>query len=67
MAAFAPLEFFMDFDLVLLFGGIILFPVMLIALEIGRRFGLRRLAEDPEGARPGPAPWKGPCLPCSAC
>jgi hypothetical protein len=47
------MEFFMDIDLFLMFGGVILFPVMLIALEIGRRFGLRRLAEDPEGARAG--------------
>jgi hypothetical protein len=43
----------MDFDSILVLGGIILFPVMIIALEIGRRIGLRRLAEDPEGARTG--------------
>jgi hypothetical protein len=53
------MEFFMDIDWFLLFGGVILFPVMLIALEIGRRFGLRRLAEDPEGARAGAGAVEG--------
>jgi hypothetical protein len=49
----------MDIDAVLMLGGIILFPVMLIALEIGRRIGLRRLAEDPEGARAGASAVEG--------
>jgi hypothetical protein len=49
----------MDFDLFLMLGGIMLFPVMLISLEIGRRIGLRRLAEDPEGARAGASAVEG--------
>ena len=49
----------MDVDLILVLGDIILFPVMLITLEIGRRFGLRRLAEDPEGARAGASAVEG--------
>lgn len=31
----------------------LLFPITLITMEIGRRFGRRRLTEDPEGARAG--------------
>ena len=38
--------------LILLVAGL-LFPVTLITMEIGRRFGRKRLAEDPEGARAG--------------
>jgi len=38
--------------LILLIAGL-LFPVTLITMEIGRRFGRKRLAEDPEGARAG--------------
>ena len=38
--------------LFLLISGL-LFPITLIIMEIGRRFGQRRLAEDPEGARTG--------------
>jgi ABC-type glycerol-3-phosphate transport system permease component len=53
------MEFFMDVDLFLALGGIILLPVMLITLEIGRRIGLRRLAEDPEGARAGVSAVEG--------
>jgi hypothetical protein len=49
----------MDFESVLVLGGIILFPVMLIAQEIGRRIGLRRQAEDPDGARAGVSAVEG--------
>jgi ABC-type glycerol-3-phosphate transport system permease component len=49
----------MDLDLFLVIAVILLFPVMLLALEIGRRFGLRRLAEDPEGARAGASAVEG--------
>jgi len=38
--------------LILLIAGL-LFPVTLITMEVGRRLGLRRLAQDPEGARAG--------------
>jgi ABC-type glycerol-3-phosphate transport system permease component len=38
--------------LIMLISGL-LFPITLITMEIGRRFGRRRLAEDPEGARAG--------------
>ena len=38
--------------LILLVAGL-LFPVTLLTMEIGRRFGRKRLAEDPEGARAG--------------
>jgi hypothetical protein len=31
----------------------LLFPITLVTMEVGRRFGLRRLAEDPEGVRAG--------------
>ena len=37
-----------------------LFFGMLILLEIGRRIGLRRLAEDPKGRKRVPAPSKRP-------
>jgi CDP-diglyceride synthetase len=43
----------MDNIYVILIIAILLFPVSLITMEIGRRFGRRRLAEDPEGARAG--------------
>jgi len=47
------MEFFVDqTHLILLIAGL-LFPVTLITMEIGRRFGRKRLAEDPEGARAG--------------
>ncbi len=49
----------MDLDFFLVIAGILLFPVMLISLEIGRRLGLRRLAEDPEGARAGAGAVEG--------
>jgi hypothetical protein len=49
----------MDLDLFLLMAGVLLFPVMLITLEIGRRIGLKRLAEDPEGARAGASAVEG--------
>lgn len=38
--------------LILLIAGL-LFPITLIIMEVGRRLGLRRMAEDPEGARAG--------------
>jgi hypothetical protein len=49
----------MDLDLFLMVGGVLLFPVMLIGLEIGRHIGLRCLAEDPEGARAGAGAVEG--------
>ena len=42
----------MDAYLTFLIAGL-LFPITLVIMEIGRRFGQRRLAEDPEGARAG--------------
>jgi ABC-type glycerol-3-phosphate transport system permease component len=41
-----------DSTLVFLIAGL-LFPVTLIAMEVGRRLGLRRMAKDPEGVRAG--------------
>jgi hypothetical protein len=49
----------MDLDFFLVLAVVLLFPPMLIALEIGRRIGLRRLAEDPEGARAGAGAVEG--------
>jgi ABC-type glycerol-3-phosphate transport system permease component len=49
----------MDLDLFLVVAVILLFPLMLIALDIGRRIGLRCLAEDPEGARAGASAVEG--------
>lgn len=43
----------MEHGMVALLLGIGLFFGMLILLEIGRRIGIRRLAEDPEGAKAG--------------
>ena len=43
----------------LLFIAGLLFPLTLVFLEIGRRFGRRRLAEDPEGARAGASAVEG--------
>ena len=43
----------MDYTrLIFLISGL-LFPATLITMKVGRRLGLRRLAEDPEGARAG--------------
>ena len=42
----------MDANLTFLIAGL-LFPITLITMEIGRRFGQKRLAIDPEGARAG--------------
>jgi hypothetical protein len=44
--------------LLLVIAGL-LFPIALVAMEIGRRLGLRRLAEDPEGARAGTGAVEG--------
>jgi CDP-diglyceride synthetase len=44
--------------LILLIPGL-LFPITLIIMEIGRRFGKRRLADDPEGARAGAGAVEG--------
>lgn len=44
--------------LILLIAGL-LFPVTLITMEVGRRFGLRRMSEDPEGARAGTSAVEG--------
>jgi hypothetical protein len=44
--------------LILIVAGL-LFPVTLIFLEVGRRLGRRRLAEDPEGARAGAGAVEG--------
>ena len=41
------------------FIAALLFPLTLIFLEIGRRFGRKRLAEDPEGARAGASAVEG--------
>jgi ABC-type glycerol-3-phosphate transport system permease component len=41
------------------FIAALLFPLTLIFLEIGRRFGRRRLTEDPEGARAGASAVEG--------
>jgi hypothetical protein len=41
------------------FIAALLFPLTLIFLEIGRRFGRRRMAEDPEGARAGASAVEG--------
>jgi ABC-type glycerol-3-phosphate transport system permease component len=49
----------MDLDAFLVLAVILLFPLMLITLEIGRRIGLRRLAVDPEGARAGASAVEG--------
>ena len=43
----------MTFGMMAPTSGIGLFVGMMILLEIGRRIGLRRAAEDPEGARAG--------------
>jgi CDP-diglyceride synthetase len=37
----------------------LLFPVTLITMEVGRRFGLRRMTEDPAGARAGTGAVEG--------
>jgi len=37
----------------------LLFPLTLIFMEVGRRFGRRRLSEDPEGARAGASAVEG--------
>ena len=49
----------MDKTYLILFSAGLLFPLMLISMEIGRRFGRRRLAEDPEGARAGAGAVEG--------
>jgi hypothetical protein len=41
------------------FIAALLFPLTLIFLEIGRHFGRKRLAEDPEGARAGASAVEG--------
>lgn len=41
----------MNKTFLILFVAGLLFPLTLISMEVGRRFGRRRLAEDPEGAR----------------
>jgi hypothetical protein len=43
----------MDLTYLIVITGVLLFPLMLITMEVGRRLGLRRLAKDPEGARAG--------------
>lgn len=43
----------MNKTFLILFVAGLLFPLTLISMEVGRRFGRRRLAEDPEGARAG--------------
>jgi hypothetical protein len=40
-------------------GPLVLFVLMLAMLEIGRQFGLRRLARDPDGAKEGMGPLEG--------
>jgi hypothetical protein len=49
----------MDKTYLILFSAGLLFPLTLISMEIGRRFGRRRLAEDPEGARAGAGAVEG--------
>jgi hypothetical protein len=44
-----------------------LFLGMVILLEVGRRIGVRRLVQDPEGAEAGVGTVEGLCLPCSVC
>lgn len=41
------------------FIAALLFPLTLVFLEIGRRFGRRRLSDDPEGARAGASAVEG--------
>jgi ABC-type glycerol-3-phosphate transport system permease component len=49
----------MDYtSLILVIAGL-LFPVTLITMEVGRRFGRRRMAEDPEEARAGTGAVEG--------
>jgi CDP-diglyceride synthetase len=43
----------MDHTLLILLISGLLFPATLITMEVGRRLGLRRFAQDPEGARAG--------------
>ena len=43
----------MDYTYLMLLIASLLFPITLITMEVGRRYGRRRLAEDPEGARAG--------------
>ena len=43
----------MDNTYVILIIAGLLFPITLIIMEVGRRLGLRRMAEDPKGARAG--------------
>jgi hypothetical protein len=47
-----------DTSLIFLIAGL-LFPASLIAMEVGRRLGLKRMAEDPEGARAGTGAVEG--------
>jgi len=49
----------MDKIYLMSFAAVLLFPLTLIAMEVGRRFGRRRLAEDPEGARAGAGAVEG--------
>jgi hypothetical protein len=49
----------MDFALSALLFAVGLFLSMLILLEVGRRIGLRRIAQDPEGARVGTGAVEG--------
>jgi len=39
--------------------AVLLFPFTLLFMEAGRRFGRRRLSEDPEGARAGASAVEG--------
>ena len=43
----------MDNTYVILIIAGLLFPITLIIMEVGRRLGLKRMAEDPKGARAG--------------
>ena len=54
----------MDHGIVVGLFAMGLFLGMLLPLEVGRRIGARRLAEDP---KPASAPWMALSLSCSVC
>lgn len=49
----------MAFTYLIFVSSVILFPITLVTMEIGRRFGQKRLAQDPEGARAGTGAVEG--------
>ena len=56
----------MDHGIVVVLFAMALFLGMLLFLEVGRRIGARRLAQDPKGAEAGVGTVEG-AVPCSVC